>query len=490
MADSTNGATPTMLTTEQALAVYAQLLNRVTMTRAGITFQGKRDLYETLGYERILRYRDYKARYERGGIAARIIDAFPAATWRSAPTVHEVGKADETQRSAFEQAWDGLAERLTLWHTLQRLDRMASLGHYAILVIGARGQFERTEQGALVPLAWADAMQPVRKADDILYLNAYSEEHARIKALVSDDTSPIFGKPSLYEVDFSRRITDSSAAFALLPSLAGQYGSYVEVHASKVLHIAENGLEDQIVGTPRLRAVWNYLDDIDKEAGGTAEMTWQDAKRRLVLSMEPDVKMEAADITAMDAKVEEFIHQLRNVLKVQGIEVTQLNGTIPDVSKNIDIRLSLVAGTLGMPKRLLVGSERGELSSAQDENNWAGKTIERQGQYASPVILRPLIDRLIALHALPMPVQGYTIDWPPPLMITEKERAEIALLWTQAIAAYAGTLLTPQDVLPLAIYLGDILEFSPEQVQRILELLSGVTIPTDEGARRPEELLV
>ena len=85
-APSTNGthAAPT-ITVSEALKTYAQLLSRVTMTRAGITFAGKRDLYETLGYRRDLRYEDYYERYLRGGIAARVIDAFPASTWRMIP---------------------------------------------------------------------------------------------------------------------------------------------------------------------------------------------------------------------------------------------------------------------------------------------------------------------------------------------------------------------------------------------------------------------
>ena len=123
MADvsSTNGSTSgtssatsgdTTITVSEALRTYAELFRRVTMTRAGITFAGKRDLYETLGYKRDLRYEDYKERYARGGIAARIIDAFPAATWRLPPLVREVGKPDETMPSAFETAWTTLATRL------------------------------------------------------------------------------------------------------------------------------------------------------------------------------------------------------------------------------------------------------------------------------------------------------------------------------------------------------------------------------------------
>ena len=205
-------------------------------------------------------------------------------------------------------------------------------------------------------------------------------------------------------------------------------------------------------------------------------MFWQDAKRRLVLALAKDAQMTKADIDAMDTKVEEFIHELRNVLKVQGIDVTQLEGKIPDASGIIDKLVDLIAGTIGMPKRLLIGSERGELASDQDERNWLQGTIrDRQQQYAESICVRPFIDRCIALGVLPPPQQGYAIEWPSLLAITEKERASIALDWSRAIATYAGALVSPQEVFPLAIFLADIMEFSQEQVERIMELLSGVT---------------
>ena len=72
----------TLIPMSHALQVFAEMFQRLTMTRAGITFSGRRDLYETLGYLRTLRYEDYYQRYRRGCIASRIIDAFPAATWR------------------------------------------------------------------------------------------------------------------------------------------------------------------------------------------------------------------------------------------------------------------------------------------------------------------------------------------------------------------------------------------------------------------------
>ena len=59
------------------------LLERIQwMRQAGITFGGARDEYEILGYDRIITNKQYRDEYARGGIAGRLVDVFPNATWR------------------------------------------------------------------------------------------------------------------------------------------------------------------------------------------------------------------------------------------------------------------------------------------------------------------------------------------------------------------------------------------------------------------------
>ena len=68
--------------------------------------------------------------------------------------------------------------------------------------------------------------------------------------------------------------------------------------------------------------------------------------------------------------------------------------------------MKLISAASGIPLRIMTGSERGELASTQDDGNWASRIEERQLHFAEPMILRPLIDRLIELRALPEPSDG------------------------------------------------------------------------------------
>ena len=79
-----------------------------------------------------------------GGIAKRIVRAYPEVTWRQPPVITEEDQ-DPTAETPFTTAWQQLAKRLQVFATLKRLDVLANLGKYAILLIGLRGQSNLAE---------------------------------------------------------------------------------------------------------------------------------------------------------------------------------------------------------------------------------------------------------------------------------------------------------------------------------------------------------
>lgn len=113
-----------------------------------------------------------------------------------------------------------------------------------------------------------------------------------------------------------------------------------------------------------------------------------------------------------------------------------------------DVIMKLVSLASGIPLRILTGSERGELASSQDDGNWAGRIEERQLHYAEPVILRPLVDRLIFIGALPEPKDGeYRVNWQSLSDPGERERAETAEIVGRAAVNFqtASHILTLEE---------------------------------------------
>jgi phage-related protein (TIGR01555 family) len=419
----------------QTLQVLASVLMQrdKIAARLGKSFNSHRKMYEVLGYKKKLDFNDYLAVYERQDIAARIVDAPPATTWKNRPEVKEDDNGDT--ETAFEKAWKELVppveidkngkekvniyDRLKVFHYLERIDKLSGVGRFGILLIGVRGGTsldQPVEDGSL------------KSPKDILYLSPFMEGSVEITEWENDPSNERFGKPNMYRIDMSSDI--ASTDFKL---------NKVSVHYSRVLHIAENLMEDEIFGEPRLKKVYNRLQDLEKVAGGGAEMFWQGAYGGLHATTRDGYQLSPGTIEAENIKtqIEEYIHGLRRAVTTNGMEINRIGVELKDPKNIFDILISLISGAKRIPKRILIGSERGELASIQDEDNWFGYIKERQTNYADPMILRSFIDWCIRKGALPVPKNGYTIKWPPLYEMSDKDKSEIGLNKARTIKEYA-----------------------------------------------------
>jgi hypothetical protein len=303
----------------------------------GKSFSGQRDLYVALGYKRELTFEDYWARYSRQDIAKRIVEALPNATWRRPPAVVETkNDQDETD---FEKAWKTLVKDHAIWHHINRVDILSGIGQYGVLLMGFEG----------------DLHQPVSRARELLYLRPFHQGNAKPKAWVKNRFSRRFGLPESYELQ--------------LRNVEVEGVSSKTVHHSRVLHVAEGLLQDDIYGTPRLQAVFNRLQDLELVSGGSAEMFWRGAFPGLGIKTEKDSGFEWTDDEkdSLEEELEAYIHGLQRYLRLEGLDIKELAQQVADPSKHVGVLLDLVAGATGIPKRILIGSERGELASSQDE---------------------------------------------------------------------------------------------------------------------------
>lgn len=398
----------------QIRALASDLMERAGIaSSAGLTFGGSRDLYAALGYQRILLVEDYRDRYKRNGIAARIVEAFPKATWRGGAELIE--NEDPEVTTKFEQSWNDLNDRLHVWSILGRADILAGLGRFAVVLIGAAG--ELTEE-----------MPTLRGQEDILFLAPYGEDEASVDTLVNEAEDPRFGLPLTYRIKRS----GSSKHFSK------------QVHWTRVLHVADGMLDDRIHGTPRLERVWNWLDDLEKITGGGSEAFWLRVNRPLVFNLEKGIEIEEPEITRMEERAEELAHQLRRTMATRGFSVDALTSDVSNFNNQVGSLMSLIAGATGIPQRILMGSERGQLASAQDKRNWNERVADRRHDYADP-ILRTFVNRLIKHSALPQP-EHYEVRWPEIADLDDKERADVADKWSKLNSQAGGVVVQPEEI--------------------------------------------
>jgi len=419
-----------LYTQDELITLAATTSSRLLLARAlGQTaYEGERDYYETLGYPPTISVDDYIGRYERQDIAGRVVDLPAQDTWKRPPLISE----DDNVETAFVKAWEELEQRLRVFSYLMRVDRLSGIGRYGVLLVGVRNQ-----EG--VKLSDPVEKGKLSNGRDILYLRPFSEASAEIKTWDSDTNSERYGLPLTYSIKLSEDKAD------------------VQVHWTRVLHIAEDKLDSEVYGRSRLQRVYNRLDDLMKIVGGAAEATWLNMRPLQLLTTQEGYGFPTeADGSLDDDYRERLIDEVRkaahDVLRMtfmEGIEPKAVEaGPIPDVRALFDVTIACIAAASGIPQRVLLGSAQGELSAAkEDMRQWAGAIASRQANYAEPEILRPCVDRLIWLGALPAPSAGqYDVGaldadgqrrWPPLVEMTEEEQSVI--MRNKAVAVKALT---------------------------------------------------
>ena len=388
----------------------------------GISFGGKRDLYNVFGYHKNISYGQSLAKYGRQDIVARVIDAPADALWTKPPTVI-------TTNEAWNNAWQALVTKHQLWQIFGRVDRLAGIGEYSTLLIG----FDDANK----------VDKSVAKAKNILYLQPYSCEGAQIKELEQNTSSNNFMKPSLYTINPNRDAMNAG-------NNAKINGRSFEANGSRILHVVENPLTDEVYGNCRMERVFNLTDDLLKVAGGTAETFWLTANRGMQIDVDKEMELTPDDEKALADELEEFQHQQRRYLRTRGVKVNSLGSDIPNPEQTFRMLIALISGATGIPTRILLGSEAGQLASTQDRNNWAERIIERRTTFGEPQMIKPFIRKLTAAGVLPqVDEQDIKIQWPEAFVLSPLERAQAGAQRARSAANMAKTLDTNNQLLTI-----------------------------------------
>ena len=410
-----------------------QFFNRAGI---GVSFNGKRNNYEIFGYPQEITLKDYRDEYERNGIAARIIECYPRATWRTGASLREDEDPDVT--TAFEEDWESLDARLDPWSVFQQADILSRLSTYAIILIG-------TADGAL-----ETELPTGNSPDQVIFLQAYSGGGGPYQTNVSSadssfaaatilefETNPKeerFGLPLTYQL---RQIDSRAIATART------------VHWSRVVHLAENRVDNLVYAQPELKSIWNRLIDLEKVTGGGSEAFFQRANAGLNLNLDKDMDMEPEDEKKLAAEVEDYKNNITRIMKTRGMQVTQLGSDVANFFAPADAILTQIAGAKAIPKRILLGSEMGQLASGQDRDNWDTAVQDRRTTYAGPKIVKQLVDRLIDYGYLSAPAegpQGYDIVWPILTQLTETDKAAGAHGWASTNSTQGETVFTSEEI--------------------------------------------
>ena len=451
------------------------LTDRLSLSGEGLSFEGKRNVSAAFGYKKTLTVRDFRARAKRNGVASRITKAYPTATWRG-QDVELIENIDPQVTTPFEQAWTDLNRVFKVWAKFRRADRLAHFGRYAVIYIGtdARGSELVNPLTSLSP-------------DQLRYLACFDEEDAKIQEWDKDPKSETYGRPKTYKL---KRLTDAAEAGGDTSAI---------VHASRIIHIpASEQLDDDLFGEPILEACWNYLDDLEKVSGAGAEAFWLRVHQGYVLNVDPELELEAQGEEDLQDEAEAFVNGFQRFIRTRGVEVKALGSDVANYGPNVASSIGLISATTAIPQRILLGSERGELASTQDDANWASRINDRRHEYAEPFIVRPFVERMTALGVLPAvgnaerilaedddsgdaPVvqSDYTVAWPKLQDVPIEKRLDIAKKAADLNKAAGDVVITNSEIR------NDFLEMEPLTEEQLKEIDDK---KAEEAAKKQAEL--
>ena len=434
--------------TNQLSALTSVLLARAQLLGTmGKSFGTQRDIFKALGYETNPNFFSYWWRYRRTSLGRRVIQAFPKACWQRFPTVEENQKNEQT---AFEAAFSEFLDTVGLFRILRRLDILSGIGEYGVLYLG---------------FATNDPKQPLRPGEPLLFIRPFTSDVAVVDALVNESSDPRYGLPLYYKIQMSKDGT-------MLKGGGGSAGISQVVHYSRVIHVAEDVDDGEIYGTPRLEPCLNDLQTLDYVVGGSGEMFWQGAFPGHAFLTRDGVQFptDTTRKTAMEDEIGDYVHGLKRYMKLSGVDIHDFQPQAISPREHYDVLVSNISAATGIPKRILLGSERGELASTQDRDNWADKVMDRQANFCEPVILRSLIDRLIFAKVFPEPSESYSIVWPPIQAPNIIDQSMTAKAVAEAVTTYASG--PAEYVMPRSMFLKKYLGFTVEEVEEVEAIVS------------------
>lgn len=431
----------------------------------------RRDIHGECGYPKgALPVHYYQDLYDEDPIAARVVELYPKETWKRKFEVYE--NKDPNAITPFEYAWDNLGKQLRgencfyqdeegnpIWEYLQRADILSGIGAYGVIFMGfSDGQEPR------VPIVGAVGMK-------LLFMRVYGEALAPVARYDSDPRSPRYGQPIAYNITLNDVTQDGGTT--------GMPNTTMEVHWSRVVHIADNLQSNEVRGYSRLKQVLRPLLNLVKYYGASAEGYWKACFTSLSLETDPamggDVIIDKDDIRN---QTENFQNSLQRILVLNGMTAKTLAPDVVDPTPGIDKQIEAICIKLECPVPVFKGYEIGEQASENNDDTWDARMLARGRNYAIPKIIVPVVDRLINVGVLPRPL-GYSVDIDNDEKETPVNRAQIAVAQTSAMAQYVSanieSLMTPID------FFTEVIGYDDDTAKSIVDNATLATAQTLDG---------
>jgi hypothetical protein len=410
----------------------------------GKLFDPRRDIDDECGYAKTINETQYRQMYDRE-IGRRVVNVYPEETWKKMPRVYE--DADPEVSTPFEESLAAFESKHHLFHFMQRADELSGIGHYGVILWGV-GDGKQLHEPVDGWESWEESTGSPRTTEApenrIHFIRVLDESLCRVGSYEADVGNPRYGLPTSYVITLVDPRNLESDATVTQPNK-----NDTVVHWTRITHLADNRKTSETIGTPRMEPVWNRLYDLRKVLGGSGEMYWKGGFPGISLETQPGLENATLDKEATREMMSDYMNGLQRYVALTGMSAKSLAPQISDPSQTFEVQIKAICVTLGIPYRVFMGIEEGVVSGDQATQAWAGRLMNRQERYVTPMLIDPIIQRLIEYGALKPTAepQGWNVEWPDLTAPNEKDKAEVAVRKTDAFAKYVAggvdTLIPP-----------------------------------------------
>ena len=451
-----------------------------------------KDIDKECGYPEVLIPAYLKILYDREGLAKRVVNIFPEEAWKQDP---EITETDNNQLTPFEASWANLEKEFQLFTIMQRGDKLSGIGTFGVILLGIDDGKQLIEPVEGVPLdgtmpLWLK-FKPGQKMDmrmkytknpkhNLIYTRVFDETAVTINKFEIDIRSPRYGLPLLYNINFIQYGVNTQ----VIQPVAPMPTSPTPVHWTRVIHLADNRESSEVYGVPRMAPVVNRLLDLRKVLAGSGEMFWKGGFPGISFEVNPELQSTSQmDPEEMRREFEAYQQGLQRYLALVGVTAKSLQVQLADPSNHFKTHMQAIGASLGIPYRVLIGTEEAKLAADQDSSAWNERIGNRQTKYCDPYIVDPLIKRLIYMGILPPlkdMAKGISTNWNDLHTPSDTEKAEVADTLMDALNKYVtggcDTVIEPHTFLTMFMNMDD--EEADAALNKLKKYLSTSTDPT------------
>lgn len=356
--------------------------------------------------------------YERGGIATRIISAYPDYCWATPPRV----TSDETtlDESRVERRLKVLDNRFDVLSQLKLADTYSRVNGWSVIYISIIGDDPR------------EPLDPNRvyTMAEIGAIETLSYKDVSIASYYNDVTDHRYGAPKEYRL---RRFSNGSSRQTQTFGSNVIY-SHLTIHESRVIRVYNPNFGDKIHGTPMLTPIVNDLYDKTKISSATAVNIFS-SKAILHVGTKGFSNLRSLKKSITDSIGDLNGSRSRVFTTNNDARATFLNSEVTDPTNILTTIVRWLGASVGIPLKILLAYD--DTSNSTNDVLWGTQVNSVRRDFCNNMIIKPFLRKLNDMGILNS--VGFNITWKTNDYIDAMSESEIAKNIAVAISTIANS---------------------------------------------------